>query len=460
MSQDLIAKLEEIALTRIKPDAQHPQVRLAFETVAALQSPTGAPTGLGDLRGGFGVAPTAALASKFPGDAGVAGATAGNAVWFAAGMEESETDASASVWIASFSQEEVFLAGVHPLTSIGAGLEAPGLLTFTNAPTLRVAAHLRKGVLQNLVVALAGSLKVDAALGPFDLGEGAGTPGTYRLEVRTHTASVGGSLLTDPAAILDSGFDGRLSISVATSTPISVLDATFSGTQAIQIEAEVTSGSGTRGLTLGRLSYSHDVAGSVSIGGDAAVTLDQLSLKGTVSRWTPAGGLFEFSGTAKASLPSDLADVTPSTATTLDASVDFVHDSSSAVSRSKLGVEIESLVLSEEVNLLGLSGRDIRLEWETASNADWTMRFSGLVRQSWRRVAESVEQLAGITMPAGERMPDALASWHSEFGGETSAPASVDVELALVEPTPGVDTPPIPYSGRSPTCRCMSPTRS
>jgi hypothetical protein len=431
MSRDLIAQLKQIGLTQIPPDASNPQTRWAFEAAAALTDPAGVPSGLPDVRIGVGNAPDAdALfgairTAECPGLVDALGAA--QAVWLGTGTNATIVNGvpDRPVWFAVFSTEGVDVLGMHPIAVTA--LNAPGVLDFPAPLLLRVRLRLHGNTLERADASVEGPVRVLTDIGPVELN---GVDGTFVLALKSVNPANFGTILSNPEAVLDTQFQAHLAIELRTSQPVGLLDATLSGSQVVRLDADVTSPSRSRSLSLDRVAYQHDISGGLSIGGGVPVTTGQLTLQGEFGPWTAAGpASVSLTATTTLTLPPQVRAIVTSASSSISGSLQLVDTGRGAGRLTTVDLTLGELTLAPAVNPLELTARSMVLRVSKRGNAPWMLSFATELRQSWRAVARRLKAAHIVELPEIERLPDLICRSSIDIGA-TRTDVTLRFELA------------------------------
>ena len=426
MSGDLFGQLKQIGLTQIPADPANPQMRWAFDAAAALVNPDGTPAGLPDLRIGIGSSPDAEAlfgAAQTAGSPGlVESLKSARAVWLGAGIDAVVTNGvpDRPVWLAVFSADGIDLLGAQPLAA--GAIDAPGLLDFPSPLLLRLRIRLRGTALERAEASVEGPVRLLANVGPIEL---TGLEGTFLLSWTTFNPNAIGAILSNPTAVLDTQFQARLAVELRTSRPVPLLDATFTGAQVVRLAADVTSPSRTRTLSVQRLSYEHEVGGSLAVGSAVPITAGQLVLHGEIAGWTPAGGgSVTIEATGAFSLPPQVRAILTSPTSNVAGSFTLTDTGAGAARVTTLSLQLSELSLAPAVNPLRLSARSVALTLVKRGAAPWTVTLTAELRQAWKDVASLLRAAHVVELPDMARLPDLLCRL-------TIAVGATDTDVAI-----------------------------
>jgi hypothetical protein len=241
------------------------------------------------------------------------------------------------------------------------------------------------------------------------------------------------AVLLDPASLLDAQFHAQLSAELNTSAPIAFLDASLTGSQTITLTLDVTSPSRSRNLVVQRLSYNHEIGGSLSIGGEMVLMASQLQLQSELSSWTPGdAGQIVVDGAGAFTLPQQLRSVLTSPTSNLTGSFRLTDSGRGTARRTTVDLRIGSISLSPALNPLEISARSLALRWSKSGSAAWAVELVAEFTESWPRVAQRLKAAGIVDLPELERLPD--LSCRSTIA-VTMANTDVTLRMEVSEPS-------------------------
>ncbi len=337
-------------------------------------------------------------------------------------------------WFASFTTLGVDLYGVFALPDTA--LSLPGMQFQQLA--LRVALQLRGTVVTRAFLAIGGMVTLNSAFANVEL---AGVTLACGLTLDVADLSELGTLLAEPASVLDAAFSGELRF-VAAARRLAIGNYFVIDSADCNFALAVHSPANNRTLQLGDVNFTLK-ADTLALVGAQFAALD------LACGYQAASERLFMTGSADVTLPATLDSVLTDGASNIRGSFAFEHKPQGTDRLTSLVVGIESLTLAPAINLLELRARDLALTFtylDKNNAADvWTLALSGVGCQSWSRLTERLATAGVVQLPHADRLPDVQGTLALTLQDGASS-GQIDYRLDFVRPDTGChSTPPVPF---------------